>query len=120
MNATVESSDLFQQSVRTFQSLLRIGAEVQEQSARCYADLLHGVASDERWQQQQLAAIQLLIETNKRKTEETIHLINENARESLDLLRKALNGSPLGAYADRATAMLDNWELDLTTMCRHL
>ena len=117
MNATVESRDLFQQSVRTFQSLLRIGAEVQEQSARCFADMLNGVASDEHWQQQQLAAIQQLIEANKRKTEETIHQINQNARESLDLLRRALNGSGLGVYADHATAMLDNWELDLKTMC---
>ena len=96
--------------------MLQKGAEVQEQTAQRFAEMLHGAGSTNYWQQQGLAAMEQMAETSQKNLDDGIRVMNENARTSMELLERALHSRVGGAPEKGSEAIQETLDLGLAAM----
>ena len=88
-NSGTNPADLFRQAVETFQSAIKTGVKIQEESARRFTEMFRDFGSPMEWQKNAQAMVNEAITAAQRNIDESIRLMNHNAQMAMSLLEKA-------------------------------
>ena len=115
-SSTPTASDLFEQASRTFQSAVRSGIKLQEESTRWFTELIHQLGSPQEWQERTQAVMEDTIGLAQKNTEEAIRLMNQNAEAGMNLMRKALEAWQAESSSEAQSKTREAWEIALGAM----
>ncbi len=101
-------NDLFKQAVETFQTAVRTGAKLQEESTHRFTALLRDFGSPLEWQKNTQQMMTESIEATQKGIEESIRAINQNAQTAMTMMQKAFETRPVnGAPEVKAEELWD-------------
>jgi hypothetical protein len=87
-------NDLFKQAVETFQTAVRTGVKLQEESTRRFTTLLRDFGSPLEWQKNAQQMMSESIEATQKGIEESIRMVNQNAQTAMAMMQKAFETQP--------------------------
>ena len=88
--ADSKSSDLFRQAMGAFETALRTGVKLQEDSVRRCVEILRDVGSPLEWEHTVPAKVTKAVTTMQQNVDEAIGFMNENAQQTVKLMETAL------------------------------
>lgn len=123
MTATATESvttEVLNQAVETFNSALRAGLKVQEESVRWWLDAMGEAGSLQAMQKKAEEIVESAIPTMQKNTQEYLKALDENSRNSLELLKKAMDTTQSESLAEVQGKMRELWESSLTAVRRNV
>ncbi len=91
MISTVNNkSDLFHQAMESFETALRAGMKLQEESTQRCVEILRDVGSPLEWERTVPAKVSKAIATMQQNVDQSIRFMNENAEQTVNLMEMAL------------------------------
>jgi len=115
-DATSNANDLFRQAVETFQSAIRTGVKIQEESAKRFAEMLRDLSAPTDWQKSTQTMLNEAIGATQRNIDESIRLMNHNAQSAMSMLHKAFENRTAAATTNGSTSADELWESALSAM----
>jgi ElaB/YqjD/DUF883 family membrane-anchored ribosome-binding protein len=88
--------DLFRQAVETFETALKTGVSMQEETARRFTEMLRDFGSPMEWQHKGQSVINETIVMTQKNVEESMRAMNQNAKAAMSLMQKTFEAHPLG------------------------
>jgi len=88
--AKSKSGDLFQQAMGSFETALRTGMKLQEESTQRCVEILRDVGSPLEWERTVPAKVSKAIEAMQQNVAQSIRFMNENAQQTVNLMEMAL------------------------------
>jgi hypothetical protein len=88
--ANSKSSNLFQQAMESFESALRAGMKLQEESTQRCVEILRDVGSPLEWERTVPAKVSKAIAAMQQNVDQSIRFMNENAQQTVNLMETAL------------------------------
>jgi hypothetical protein len=88
--ANQKPSDLFHQALGSFETALRAGMKLQEESVQRCVDILRDVGSPLEWERTVPQKVTKAIAAMQQNVEQSINFMNENAQQTVDLMASAL------------------------------
>ena len=85
-----KSGDLFQQAMESFETGLRAGMTLQEESVQRCVEILRDVGSPLEWERTVPAKVSKAIAAMQQNVDQSIRFMNENAQQTVDLMEMAL------------------------------
>lgn len=104
-----QPGDLFRQAIETYQSAIKTGVKIQEESARRLTEMLRDAGSPLEWQKHLQAMANEAARTTQRNADESLRLMNQNAQMALNLMQKAFEARPTPPR-EATDAQDDLWE----------
>jgi len=104
------ANELFDQAARMFQTAMEAGIRVQEESAKSFGQWIGQLGSPQDWQQQATAVTEQTVAAANLGISESIQLMNENTKVSLELLEKAFAAQQAAATGDGQEKTREMWE----------
>ena len=92
--ANSKSSDLFQQAMGSFETALRAGMKLQEESVQRCVEILRDVGSPLEWERTVPAKVTKAIAAMQQNVDQSIRFMNENAQQTVNLMEMALQTAP--------------------------
>ncbi len=90
IKAKNKSGDLFQQAMESFETALRTGMKLHEESTRRCVEILRDVGSPLEWERTVPAKVTKAIAAMQQNVDQSIQFMNENAQQTVNLLEMAL------------------------------
>jgi hypothetical protein len=112
------ASELFGQAARSFEAAIQTGLRLQEESLKCMTDMLSDIASPQNWQKKAQAKMSQIMAISQQSIEETIRVMNENAKTSMECLQKAFHSQP-GEPKEAQAKTMEMWETALGVVRRN-
>ena len=84
------SGDLFQQAMDSFETALRAGMKLQEESTQRCVEILRDVGSPLEWERTVPAKVSKAIAAMQQNVDQSIRFMNENAQQTVNLMETAL------------------------------
>lgn len=109
-------SDLCRQAVETFDATLKAGVKLQEEAAKIVTDSIGGVPSPQEWRQRANAIVKDAVPTARKNAEEYLRVIDQNTRNSLDLLKKAFDAGQFESITEAQAKTQELWEASLNAV----
>src|ERR1044072_5801671 len=103
-------SELIEQSLRNYEQALQAGLKLQEESSKWWTGFMMQSSASADWQNRWKAAALETIPLVQKRMEESLQLLNEGSRTSLDLLREALKAAGNDSVLNAQSKMQDLWE----------
>jgi hypothetical protein len=103
-------SDLFRQAIETFQSAIRTGVKIQEESARRFAEMMRDFGSPLEWQKNTQAMVDEAIKATQRSVDESMRLMNHNAQLAMSLWQKAFDSRPVPSAQEGQARSEELWQ----------
>ena len=88
--ANSKSGDLFQQAMGSFETVLRAGMKLQEESTQRCVEILRDVGSPLEWERTVPAKVTKAIAAMQQNVDQSIHFMNENAQQTVNLMEMAM------------------------------
>ena len=88
--ANSKSGDLFQQAMESFETALRAGMKLQEESVQRCVEILRDVGSPLEWERTVPAKVTKAITAMQQNVDQSIRFMNENAQQTVNLMEMAL------------------------------
>ena len=88
--ANNKSGDLFQQAMGSFETALRAGMKLQEESTQRCVEILRDVGSPLEWERTVPAKVSKAIAAMQQNVDQSIRFMNENAQQTVNLMETAL------------------------------
>ena len=85
-----KSGDLFQQAMGSFETALRAGMKLQEESTQRCVEILRDVGSPLEWERTVPVKVTKAIAAMQQNVDQSIRFMNENAQQTVDLMETAL------------------------------
>ena len=85
----MSANDLFRQAMDTFQSAIRTGVKIQEESTKRFTEMLRDFGSPMEWQKNTQSMMNEAIKATQKNIDESIRLMNHNAQAAMGLWQKA-------------------------------
>ncbi len=89
--ANSKSGDLFQQAMGSFETALRTGMKLQEDSMHRCVEILRDVGSPLEWERTVPAKVSKAIAAMQQNLDQSIRFMNDNAQQTVDLMETALS-----------------------------
>ena len=99
--ANNKSGDLFQQAMESFETALRAGMKLQEESVQRCVEILRDVGSPLEWERTVPAKVTKAITAMQQNVDQSIRFMNENAQQTVNLMEMALQMHRRGPRAVR-------------------
>jgi hypothetical protein len=109
---TNNATELFGQAARSFESAIQTGIKLQEESVKCVTDMLGNIGSPQKWQKKAQDVMEDMVGASQKNMDEAVQVMNDNAKVSMDLLKKAFESRPADANEAQSRAM-NLWETSL-------
>lgn len=111
-----KSGDLFHQAMDSFETALRAGMKLQEESTQRCVEILRDVGSPLEWERTVPQKVTKAIAAMQQNVDQSIRFMNENAQQTVNLMEAALqvhqtNGNGNGDAEDG-----DFWTYALNSM----
>jgi hypothetical protein len=85
-----KSSDLFRQAMGSFETALRTGTKLQEESVQRCVEILRDVGSPMEWERTSPAKVTKAIAAIQQNVDQSIRYMDENAQQTVSLMEMAL------------------------------
>jgi hypothetical protein len=107
-------SELVDQAMKNYEQALQAGVKLQEESSKCWTDFINQTAAPADWQKRWNAAAVETIPVLQKRIEESLRLVEQGSRTSLDLLKQALQAAATDSHAQSNLQGL--WEASLQAL----
>jgi hypothetical protein len=114
------TADVVNQAVEGFNSALRAGLKAQEESVRWWLDAMGEAGSVQALQKKVEEFVETAIPTMQKNTQDYLKVLDENSRNSLELLKKALDTTQSDSMAEVQGKMRELWEGSLSAVRRNV
>ncbi len=114
--STANPTELFRQAIETFESAVKTGVKMQEESTRRFTDMLRDWGSPIEWQKKSQAVMTEAIQVTQKNVEEAVKVMNQNAKTTMELMQKALDARNVSSEADQEARGRELWESALGAM----
>src|SRR5947207_1504709 len=88
--ATNKSTDVFQQAMGSFETALRAGMKLQEDSVQRCVEILRNVGSPLEWERTVPSQVAKAIANMQENVAQSIRFMNENAEQTVNLMEMAM------------------------------
>jgi hypothetical protein len=109
-------SDLVKQAVDTFDATLKAGVKIQEEATKMWTQALGGATSAHQWQERATAVLNEAIPLAQKQGQEYLRLLEQNSRNSLELLHKAIDTGQSESVSDAQAKAQELWVATLNTL----
>jgi type I site-specific restriction endonuclease len=116
---TPKANEMFEQAAKLFETAIQAGIKMQEEAVHSLGDMMRGLGSPQQWQKQTQAALEQAFTAAQQNVDETIRMMNENAKTSLDLLQKAFDACQDGSPAETRAHAREMWETAIGSLRRN-
>lgn len=111
-----KASDLFSQAFESFDSAMKTGVKLQEDSLKWWSDLVGEPRKATEWQEKLGSFVTDALEMARKNTEESMKAFERISRNSLAQLKRSFDGTPGGATAELQKNLEKLWEDSLETL----
>lgn len=113
---TFDPTGLYKQALDTFETAMKTGLQVQEETTKLFSDKLQELGSPEQWQQKTQAMVQDMIPMAQKNIDEAVAAMNQNAQTCMDLMKKGMETCQAGSLTDVQDKNRELWEDMLAAM----
>jgi hypothetical protein len=99
--STLNPAQFVGPAAQAFESALKAGLRIQEEAAKRFTDMINEFQKPQDWQKKGQDFIAQWVETVQTSMDESIRVMNQNAKASMEVLQKAYDAVP-PADADEA------------------
>ena len=107
-----KSGDLFQQAMESFETALRAGMKLQEESTQRCVEILRDVGSPLEWERTVPAKVTKAIAAMQQNVDQSIRFMNENAQQTVNLMETALQMHQANSDGERRRRLLLDLRLE--------
>jgi len=107
--------ELFEQAIKNYDQAFQAGLKVQEDAVKWLLDCT-GKGMPKDWQKRWSATVAESLPFVQKRIEESLRLVEQNSRISIDLLKQAFDGEKPGAVPDAQARLQELWEASLQTL----
>lgn len=107
------ASDLYSQAYQTFESAIRLGCKMQEETANRMTEMLGMMGSPQEWQRRNQEMVEEFIPMVEKNLDETLKLMNQNAHTSMEMLEKAFATQRPADVSEMQARTQELWETSL-------
>jgi thioredoxin-like negative regulator of GroEL len=95
-----DPSELFTQAMGMFDSAMKTGANLQEESARWFTNMLNGLGAPQTWQKRTEGAMTEAMTTAQQNVDQALKMVEQNTHIGMDLLQKVFDARQAETGAD--------------------
>jgi hypothetical protein len=103
-------SELIEEAMKKYEQALQASLKLQQESAKCWTDFMAQTTAPADWQKRWKATASEAIPLLQKRTEESLRLLDQGSRTSLELLRQALEVTITDSPASAQTKVQGLWE----------
>lgn len=108
-----DQAALFDQAVETFESAVRAGVRLQEDTIKLYMDTLTEAGAPQDWQANTQKALKEVLPKLQKNAEEAVDALNRGTKESLELLQRAFEAAQITTPEEFQHKTRELWESSL-------
>jgi len=105
--------ELFEEAMKNYDQALQSGIKLQEDTARWWTECMTKAVAPQEWQKRVQALASDTIPIMQKRMEESLRVVEQSARTSLDLLKQALDTVQSDSAASAQSKLQDLWEASL-------
>jgi hypothetical protein len=109
-------SELMEQAMKNYEQALQGGLKLQEESSRWWSDCMAQTAAPSDWQKRWKNAANQTIPIVQKRMEDSLRLIEQSSRTSLDLLKQAFAVSANDSTTNAQAKLQELWEASLEAL----
>lgn len=109
-------SELVDQAVGCFDAALKTGVKLQEDASKWWSEMLNEAGSIQDWQKKMASCVTDAIPTAQKNAEECLHMIDQNTRNSMELLKRSFDACQSESIADAQGKIQELWAASLTAL----
>jgi hypothetical protein len=87
-----KAADFLREAMEPFQTAIKTGVELQEESIKYCTDVLREFGAEQGWQKKTLDLLNRTLQARQRTIDESLRLTRRNAQRALAMLQKAMDG----------------------------
>jgi hypothetical protein len=106
-------SDLMKQAMDSFSGVMRTGLKMQEEAAQWWLDAIGDVGSPNGMQKKAQEFMSSAVPVLQHNAQECLKVLDQNSRNSLDLLKKAYEAAQSESVAEVQAKLREMWESSL-------
>ena len=110
------ATDLMSQAMESFAGAMRTGLKVQEETAKWWLEAIGDAGSITCMQKKAQEFVDNAVPTLQQNAQECLKVLDQNSRNSLELLKKAYEAAQSESVAEVQAKMRDMWETSLATV----
>ena len=111
-----QATELFEQAIETYTAALKAGVKVQEEATEWIQNAMSDVQDPKELQQRLQKAVEQVLPEAQKNIEQSVQIMSDNARSSLELMKQALAISECDSISDAQGKTRHIWEQTLGTM----
>jgi hypothetical protein len=109
-------SEMFQSALEQFESALKNGVKIQEESIKFLTSWAKDPPMMQDWTQRTQSAVTEMMSAAPQRWEETMRMMNEQAKSAMDLLHKAFEVNQSTNLPEAQGRLGELWEMTLGVM----
>lgn len=109
-------NEFVDQALKSYEQAWKTSARMQEESARCFSNLVSQTAGPQDWLKRVKALTDEFIPQTQKSLNEGLKVLEQNSRASVELLKKAVSAAQATSPQEAQTRLLSLWESSLNTM----
>ena len=106
-------TDQFEQAVRNYEQALKTGVRLQEDCGKWWTDAFTQTTGPQDWEKAASSVLNEVFPAAQKNVEETLRLMEQNSRASLDLFKKATETFQSTSVADGQARVQKLWQTSL-------
>ena len=111
--AAAAGTDLFEQAVKNYEQALKTGVRLQEECGKWCSNVLKQATQPQDWQKSVSSALNEVFPAAQKNIEETLRVMEENSRRSLDLFKQASETCQSTSVAEGQARIQKLWQTSL-------
>lgn len=118
--ATAAGTEIFDQAMKSYEQTVRTGVKLQEDTAKWWTNFFQQATQTQELQRQMSSIVSQAIPTAQRSMEESLRLIDQGSKTTLNLLKKTMDGSCATAASDVQSEVQQLWQSSLNVIQSNL
>lgn len=106
-------SDLYEQAVKNYEQALKTGVRLQEECGKWWTNVLNRATRPQDWQKNVTSALNETFPAAEKSMEETLKLMEQSSRRSLDLFKQAAETAQSTSVAEGQARVQKLWQTSL-------
>lgn len=109
-------SEMFDQALKNYDQAFQAGLKAQEEAFKGLMDWAGKMQVPKDWQERWNATVIDSLPLVQKRIEESLHMVEQSSRSSLDLLKQTLEAGKINTGAGAQAKIQELWEASLQTL----
>jgi hypothetical protein len=111
-----DPSENVKKAVEAYESALKMGTKVQEESLKLFTEAVQTAGSPQEWPTRSKKALENTIQWATKMMDDTVGLMNANTKQSMDLLKKVFEAGQSTSITEAQAKTTEIWESTLSVL----